>query len=436
MSVSESKRDAGLVRAVGTWGLAANTINAVVGAGIFAAPAALAASVGSYGPLAFLICAVAIGSVAYCLAEGGRRVPTSGGIYGYVEEAFGPLAGYVTGTVLLVSDVLACGGIAAALADVVVSVVPARFVTPAHATAIIAVIGGMALLNMRGVGSGASFVDGATLVKLIPLGIFIVAGVHAVHRANFAMTVSPSTAGFGRAMILALFVFTGMEVSLTASGEVADPERSIPRGLAIALAAITVLFIAIQVVAQGILGPALAQSSAPLADAMARISPGLRLMMLGAAAFSMFAWIGSDVLSSPRLLFAFGRDGKLPRALGKLHPRTHAPYVAILCYAAVSIGLALSGTFAELAVLSTLGAAVLYIGGCAAAWKLARQGGNHARPAQNFRLLGVAMTIGIGSMVIVIALASRQEILGLCGLLAMSTIAYFVQTRGRPLGGM
>jgi len=427
--VSESKRDAGLVRAVGTWGLTANTINAVVGAGIFAAPAAVASCLGSYGPVAFLLCAVAIGAVAICLAEGGSRVPTSGGIYGYVEAAFGPMAGYIIGTALWVGDVLACGGVAAALADVIVSVFPGRFAPVAHATVIVATIGGMALVNIRGVKSGMRFVDAATLVKLIPLGVFVIAGAHAIHRANFTLGVAPESSGLGRALLLALFVFTGMEVSLTASGEVADPARTIPRALAIAITSITVLYISIQVIAQGILGGELAQSSAPLADAMARISPLLRLLMLAAGALSMFGWISTDVLSSPRILFAFGRDGLLPRVLGKLHPRSHAPYVAILSYAALAIGLALSGTFTELAVLSTLASTVLYITGCAAAWRLARHGVARAGTPLRSRWLGVAVATGIASMLALIALASRQEVLGLLGLLVVSALVYLVQTR-------
>ena len=90
-----SQRDAGLLRTIGTRGLAANIINSVIGAGIFAVPGALAACIGPYAPLAFLVCGVAIGAVAICFAEGGSRMPTSGGPYGYVEAVFGPLAGFI-----------------------------------------------------------------------------------------------------------------------------------------------------------------------------------------------------------------------------------------------------------------------------------------------------------------------------------------------------
>jgi APA family basic amino acid/polyamine antiporter len=107
--MNATSRDDGLVRKVGPWGLAASVVGIVVGAGIFAVPGALAAAVGPYAPFAFLVCGLAIGAVAICFAEGGSRMPTSGGVYGYIEAAFGPLTGYVAGMLLLVGDVLACG---------------------------------------------------------------------------------------------------------------------------------------------------------------------------------------------------------------------------------------------------------------------------------------------------------------------------------------
>jgi basic amino acid/polyamine antiporter, APA family len=424
--VTEHERDSGLVRAIGTWGLAASIVNIVVGAGIFAVPGALAASIGPYAPLAFLVCAIAIGTVAICFAEGGSRVPTSGGIYGYIQAAFGPFAGYVAGILLWFGNVLACGGVAAALADVAVSVLPPRFMVPAHAGVIIAVIGGIALINVGGVTRGARLVGVVTVLKLAPLLIFVIAGAAAMHSANFHTTMQPGTAGLGRALILALFAFSGMETPLSASGEVAQPARTIPRALAMAMLSMALLYIAIQVIAQGILGDALAQSTVPLADAMARVSPGLRLLMLVGAAVSMFGWIGSDILGSPRVLFAFARDGMLPRALARVHERSHAPHVAILCYAAIAIGLALSGTFAELAVLSMLAAAPLYIGGCLAAWQLARRGVTLAGTPLNFRWLGVAATIGVASMLVLVALASQAEIMGLAAVIAFSVITYWL----------
>jgi basic amino acid/polyamine antiporter, APA family len=145
-----------------------------------------------------------------------------------------------------------------------------------------------------------------------------------------------------------------------------------------------------------------------LADAMGHIHPALRAVMLAGTALSMFGWLSSDILGSPRQLFAFARDGLLPRVLGKLQPRSHAPYVAILCYSTVAIVLALTGTFAELVVLSTLAIAALYTTGCAASWVLAHRDVALPGTPLNFRFLGSAAVIGIGSMLALIALANSH----------------------------
>ncbi|MDE2251750.1 MAG: amino acid permease [Gammaproteobacteria bacterium] len=427
----ENQRDAGLLRAVGPWGLAASTVCIVIGAGIFVVPARLAASIGAYAPLALLFCALAIGAVAICFAEGGSRLASSGGAYGYIALAFGPLVGFVAGVLAWLGCVLASGGVAAALADVVGSALPAQLWPVARVLVIVGALGGIALVNVGGVVRATRLVSAATLLKLVPLAVFVLVGAGAVHAANFAPTVQPDPAGLGRALILALFAFSGMEISLCASGEVAEPARTIPRALVIAMLGVTLLYVAIQVVAQGILGPALAHSSVPLADAMGRISPALRLLMLAGAAASMFGLLSSELLGNPRLLFAFARDGLLPRALARVHARSRVPHVAIMTNAGIAIMLALGGNFAQLAIWSTLATALLYILGCAAAWRLARRGVAQAGAPLGFRWLGSAAFVGIGSMLAMVALARREELLGLAGVVGASVLAFLWLARGR-----
>ncbi|MGH8295721.1 MAG: APC family permease, partial [Steroidobacteraceae bacterium] len=377
----------------------------------------------------------AVGAVGICFAEGGSRIPTSGGVYGYIEVSLGPLVGYVAGTLKWFGSLMSGASVAAALADVAASVTPQGWVAAVRAAVIVGSIGGVALINVRGVRSGARLIGFATALKLVPLFLFVVVGAAAVRLGNFAAPVHASTAATGRAVILALFALIGMETALCASGEVVEPARTIPRALALALITIAVLYVSIQVVAQGILGAALAGSKVPLADAMARFGPGLRALMLAGAAISMLGCIGSDILGSPRMVFAIARDGLLPRALARVHPRTHVPHVAILTYALMQIGFALSGTFVELAVLSALTVAGLYIAGCFAAWRLTRRGVALAGRPLEFRWLGGAASVGIGGMLIIIALASRAEIAGLLALIGVSAAAYLLQTRRSPPRG-
>jgi len=277
---------------------------------------------------------------------------------------------------------------------------------------IVGALGALAAVNVAGVAHAARLVKVTTAAKLPPLIVFVIAGVGALHAANFSQAMLPEGGSIGRAVILALFAYLGMEVSLSASGEVAQPNRTIPRAVMVAMLSVMGLYLAIQLIAQGILGASLAHSSVPLADAMGHISPTLRGLMYVGAALSMFGMLTGDLLGSPRQLFAFARDGLLPRVLGRIHDRSHAPYVAILCYAAIAAALALSGSFAALATLPRAqhrcGVRLCLCSRVAAGAPRDRA----CRSTAAVPLLGLSATVGISSMLVVIALASRQEILG------------------------
>ena len=95
MAVSNSAQNEGLVRVIGAGALGMSVINMVVGAGIFVLPGLVAAELGSAAILAYLVCSVTVALVFLCFAEVGSRVSRSGGAYAYVEEAFGPFAGFI-----------------------------------------------------------------------------------------------------------------------------------------------------------------------------------------------------------------------------------------------------------------------------------------------------------------------------------------------------
>jgi basic amino acid/polyamine antiporter, APA family len=422
-------RDAGLNRVVGPVALAASMISIVVGAGIFVVPAELSQAMGSLAPLAVVACAVAIGAVGVCMAEAGSRLPSSGGVYAFVEAAFGPCAGYVAGIVLLVSNVLACGAVSSALGDVVAATVPVGIRTEVHGAVAAGTVIVICAINIGGIERGMRLVSVSTLIKLIPLAAFIGIGAFAIHGKNLAAPATISAANVERALLLTLFAFQGFETSLSAGGEIRNPTRTIPRAVLLALSGVALLYIAIQIVAQGILGPSLAHSSVPLADAMGTINPALRVLLLIGAALSMFGWLTSDLVGSPRILFAFGRDGLLFRVAGRLSERSHAPYVAIMIYGAIAIALALWGSFAQLAAPAALDLATLYIAACCASWQLARRGVARAGTPLQFRWLGAATLIGAGSMSTLLLLAPRAEFLKLLALTGASLLAYLIQTR-------
>jgi basic amino acid/polyamine antiporter, APA family len=420
-------RDAGLVRVIGPVGLTAAIVNSVVGSGVFLLPGAIAAGAGRLGPLAFLACAVAMGPVIVCFAQGGRLMATSGGPYAYIEAAFGRLAGFIAASLLLVGCVLACGGILAALGSAAASVLPSSLATVARPAVVLGTLAIFVVANINGAATGARLVKVGTALKLVPLLVFVVVGAAAMlQHASESNLGTPSVAGFGRAMIMALYLLNGMEIPLSASGEVVHPSRTIPRAIVVAMTFVIVLYVANQIILQGLLGSSLATSSAPLADAMARVSPALQALMVAGAIVSLLSWLGSDLLGAPRTLFVLARDGLLPASLGRLHPRTHAPHIAILCYGAIAAVLALTGTYAELAVLNALAIAALYAASCAAVWTLSRRGAQEPR-SKGAMLLSVAGVLGIASMLLVIALASWSEIIGLCATILVAIVGYLLR---------
>lgn len=426
-----SHRDAGLVREIGVWAFAATIVNGVIGGGIFAAPAVLAGSVGAWAPLALLACGIAMGAIVLCCAEAGSRVPSSGGIYAYVEAAFGPAWGFVCGMMLWISCVLAAAGVAAAFADAIVALYP---VGPPAVQRVLLLVGVMALItavNLRGAKAGARFAGLFMIAKLAPLLLFVGVGMFFIDAANLRPTGEIDPGSFGRAMILSIFAFSGMETVLSASGEVARPEKTVPRALMLAMGVVLLLYVAIQVVAQGLLGAGLSGSAEPLAEAIGVVHPGLILVIAIGAAVSRGGWLFSDALGAPRLLFAFGRDGLLPAALGRVS-KAQVPAVAIIVHVVLATALALIGTFGPLVLLSALATVPIYLGACLAALKLRRQDVRLAGPAFRIPGLEAAAAIGVVSMVAMVALAQWAEIAGLFAAIGLSAILYFARRSTRP----
>ena len=421
--------DDALPRRLGALGLGAAVFNTVVGAGIFVLPASLARDVGAAAPLAYLACVVGMGAVAVCFAAAGSRVATSGGPYGYARAAFGPLIGFIVGVMVWLGAVLAAAGIAAAVIDSLGRWWPVLAQAPARIAALASLFAALAAVNIAGVSPGTRLVGALTVAKLVPLALLLIVGLTHVHPANLALT-TPSAGAFGRAMILALFAFQGMETALGVSGEVKTPARNVPLGLLGAMAAIACLYVGVQVAAQGVLGPALAQTHAPLVQAVAAVAPSFAAVMVAGATVSMLGYLASDVLSAPRLLFSFARAGLAPRALGQLTSRTRAPARAIILHAGLAAVLAMSGGFTELAILSSLTTLIVYVVGCAAAWRL--QIREVAREGAPLRVHNIALVAGVGiaSMFWIATHATPEEALG-CAASVVLAAAWYGVARAR-----
>ena len=372
--------DEGLVRGIGPVGLTAGAVNAVVGGGIFVLPAAVAVELGSAGVLAYVVCGVAMLLVTVSFAIAGTRVSKTGGTYVYVETAFGPFVGFMAGVLTWLSGALASAGLLAALAAIAAGF-DARLQSPVARIALVLLIyAGPVAVNLLDIRSGTRFIIGATVAKLATLLVFLLIATPAVQASNLRWSGPVDPGHLGRAAILAFFALAGMEAAIGASGEIREPRRTVPIGLLTGMVLVAGAYIAIHLVAQGVLGALLSDSRAPLADAAAAVWPGARSLMLAGMAFSMLGLLTGNLLGSSRVLFAFGRDGILPAAVARLNPRTRIPYVAVLVHASIATVLAATRTFTKLAILASVTNAVLYLLVCAAALMLARAAGQEGLP--------------------------------------------------------
>lgn len=416
-SLHQAERlDDQLIRGIGVPALTANIVSSTIGAGIFVIPAAVAKGLGPAAPLAFICCAIAMVLFVTCFAIAGSRVSLTGGLYAYVEVAFGRYVGFLAGILYFLTALGAVAGVVNVLANSIALVVPFLGTPVMRIVVMFAVYGVLVFINIRGVREGAGAVTVITVAKLLPLLLFIGAGLFFVHSPNLSWGGWPGSKGLGDAVILLIFAFVGIEVALIPSGEVKNPARTVPRSAYLALIVTTIIYILIQLVAQGTLGGDLSNHpDAPLAEAAAVFLGNIgRTILIAGATISAFGFVTSDILSSPRMFFAFGRDGALPTFFAHVHPRYRSPDVAIITYAAIAFALSITGTFEQLAILSNVAVLLMYLLCCAGCWVLI---------AKNFRQDG-DQPLTFPGMNIVPALA----IIAIIWILAHATIREFTVT--------
>ena len=424
MSESQEK----LVRAIGTFGLAAGIINITIGGGIFRLPATVAATMGPSAPIAYVVCALAMGLIVLCIADAGSRVSLTGGPYAYVGTAFGPYFGFLSGVLLFMLGTFATAAVSTVFAASIGQLVPALSGRVASVVVLVVAYAFWSFVNFRGVALSVRLNTIATVAKLLPLLLIAVGGAFFVSASNLAIEVVPPIADIARASLFLIFAFAGVESALVPSGEVRDTARTVPRAIGLAMAVITVLYIGLQVAAQGILGDGLSQATAaPLADA-AGLSMGAwaRAILLAGASISTFGYLGGMTLSMPRALFALARDGFLPRRLAAVHPAYRTPHAAIIAQSLLTLVLAASGTFEQLAILANISALALYFGCALASWRLRQMNVSTSGPA--FKAPGAAVVPWIACAVIAWLLTgvSSVEWLGFVLCIVVASMVYAV----------
>lgn len=422
--------DARLVRVIGVGPLAASIVNLTIASGIFVVPAFVAAGLGAAAPIAYLICAAAIALVALCFAEAGSRVSATGGVYAYSQVAFGDLVGFVVGVLFWIGSLGIGNAAVAALFVLTVGQLVPALATPLARFAVLATTYlVLAVLNVRGVKLGMRIGTGLAMLKLAPLLLLVIVGVPLIAHANLIWP-HVTLSAIGPTCLVLIFAFMGVEGALTPGGEFADSARTVPRGILLGLGAVVVLYLSIQTVAQGVMGPALAaNTSAPIA-ALANIvlGSGGRVFVLAATAIATLGYLSADMLASPRASYAMARDGLLPDLLAHVHPRFRTPHVAIWAYAAIAFAFGATGSFEQLVILASVSTLLIYLACCLSTLVLRRE--RVAQAGRPFVLPGgpTIPILGSGVVIWLIASASRREVISVGGLILLSLLTY-VATR-------
>src|SRR5437660_8440012 len=206
----EERIDHQLVRGIGVPALTANIVSSTIGAGIFVIPATVAKGLGSAAPFAFLCCATAMVLFVTCFAIAGSRVSLTGGLYAYVEVAFGRYVGFLAGMLYFLTAIGAVAGVVNVLANSVALVVPFLGSPMMRIVVMFAVYASLVLINIRGVRQGAGSVTVITVAKLLPLLLFICAGLFFVQAPNLGWNNWPSSKSLGAGVILLISAFGGI----------------------------------------------------------------------------------------------------------------------------------------------------------------------------------------------------------------------------------
>lgn len=417
-------------RIVGVRALALIIVSGTVGAGIFGMPSLAAHDLGAAAVLAYLVCALVIGLVALCLAEAGSRVAGTGGLYAYATASFGPFAGGMVGMLLFTANgAFANAAVAALFANTMALLLPTLAAPIPRIALIVGTYGIFAWLQIRGARGGVVAAQMTTIVKLVPLVVLVVAGAFFIEPHNLRWTQAPELTTVAHTSTALFFAFIGIEGGLSMSGEVSSPARTVPRAILFGMLGIVALYLGVQLVAQGVLGDALrGASTAPLADT-ARVAFGGMggTLILVATALSTLGYLASDTLAMPRVLLALGEDGFLPTKVGEIDSVRQTPVIAILCYVGLSLALALSGSFAALALVSASGTLAMYLICCMGVLRLRAKGVQTA--GTPFVLPGGPVIPLLASLSIVALLASleRTELYAFGAVVLVCAVPYWIR---------
>jgi APA family basic amino acid/polyamine antiporter len=307
-------------------------IGAIIGEGLVVVTGRGASLSGPALLISLLISAGIAAFTALSFAELSILIPKEGGGYEFAHELISPFAGFITGWLWLLSNVVVGAVVSLGFAHYFALF----FSIPVHITAVVACI---IIITINYLGAkDLEVVNNALVVfKLFVLVCFVVFGISAINQGNITSSFLPH-GGIGvlQGAAFMFFAFAGFARITVIGEEVKDPKKTIPRAILLALVVSTVIYLLVSYTAIGLVGyQGLANSGSPLADAAhLEGSTMVLLISLGALA-ATFSVLLTTLLGTSRVSFAMALNKDLPRFFSKLHPKRSIPYVSILIFGVI-----------------------------------------------------------------------------------------------------
>lgn len=358
------KPSPGLVRSIGRWSLIALMINSIIGGGIFGLPSILAARLGALSPLSCLGAGLGILIIAGCIAEVSSRYEETGGLYLYARDALGPFAGLLVAWLTWLTRIAAPAAVADLFCTYLAQFFPMLGSRAGELLVLLVLLGHLAFFNYIGVKTGKNLSNFFTAAKVSFLVFFALAGalillLRPEIRVPLVVPAASSRSWF-EAILLLVYAYGGFEGALFVGGESTNPKRDTPIALLFALAAVSVIYTAVQFVTIATL-PGAGSSPRPLSDAAQHfLGPTGSTLMALAALLSAYGYLSANMLHSPRISFAMAEHGDFPAILAAVHPRYRTPHASILLYAVLVFVLAALGNFQWNAMLSAVSRLAIY----------------------------------------------------------------------------
>jgi basic amino acid/polyamine antiporter, APA family len=369
-------------------------VGIVIGVGIFLLPNVIARNLPSvFGILAVWVAAGVLsyfGALAY--AELGAMMPATGGQYVYLRDAFGACCGFLGGWVTMVAVVP--GGIA--FLAVGFSIYLDHFVSlsPGMRQVVsLALVATLSAANYLGIKEGAWIQRIFTSLKIAGLVLLIGAAVFYSHRpAAPAVPAHLSYSGIGFAMAACLMAYNGWSYVSFVAGEVKDPQRNLPRSLALGMVTVIALYVFANVAYLHVMSvPEIASTERIGAAVAARtMGPAGATLVSAVVLLSIIGAINGNILTGARIPFAQAQDGLFFSPFGRVHPRFQTPGFAIVAQAVWTGLLILTGSYEALFTYSILSAWIFYTLSVAAVWTLRRKAPDAPRP---YRMWGYPFTL-------------------------------------------